>query len=68
MQKTRRSLIIFSTHLLALSGCASSPKSTSFDGRWEFIKSPTTNENKACLNDKDTMRLRELLIRCEAPK
>lgn len=55
---------------LLLNSCSLfQPKSTSFDGKFEFIQSPTTpNTKKACLAIDDVEKLRELLIRCESGK
>lgn len=44
--------------------CTSTPKTTRFDGKWEFIDNPK-GETKACLAKPDVQKLRELLIRCQ---
>lgn len=58
------------SHFLILSlfvgGCASAPIDSKFDGNWEFIKSPTDGKQKACLDEDDVSKLKELLIRLKA--
>lgn len=51
--------------ILSLSGCASAPTTTKFDGKWEFIERTPFEEPMACLPKDDVKKLRELLIRCE---
>lgn len=54
--------------ILSLGACASAPpKSTRFDGNWQFCEN-VPQKPLACLEQPDVEKLRELLIRCEAPK
>lgn len=59
---------LFTTFLILslLVGCVSSPpKSTKFDGQWEFYQTNPFEEEKACLAKDDVKKLRELLVRCQ---
>lgn len=52
---------------LILSNCAAIPKTTTFDGKWDFIEPDPYNPDdvRACLPESDVQKLREILIRCE---
>lgn len=52
--------------LIFVGGCASAPIDNKFDGDWEFIQSPTDQKQKACLDEDDVKKLKELLIRLKA--
>lgn len=57
--------------ILAFSGCASEPVATKFDANWKFCTpapSPLVlkPEPMACLYENDVLKLRELLLKCEA--
>ncbi len=64
MRKNSKNFLILSVALF-LVGCATEPKSTKFDGEWEFYEVTPFQEPKACLSKEDVKKLRELLIRCE---
>lgn len=64
MRKNSKNFLILSVALL-LSACATEPKSTKFDGDWEFYEVTPFEEPRACLKKEDVKKLRELLIRCE---
>ncbi len=61
----RLNLTIFFALSSFASGCASKPIVTSFDGQWFFVQSGD-GKQKACLEENDVMKLREILIRCES--
>lgn len=52
--------------LVWFAGCASTPQTTKFDGKWEFYGRTPFEEPLACLPKDDVKKLRELLIRCES--
>lgn len=49
--------------MFMMTACVSTPKATSFDGRWEI---DDHTPPRACLYEEDVKKLRELLIRCES--
>lgn len=51
--------------LLFIFGCSSAPIVTKFDGKWEFCENEK-GETRACLQEKDVKKLREILIRCKS--
>jgi hypothetical protein len=63
MQRLFAKFLILS---VLLSGCASTPTPTKFDGKWEFFQVTPFEEPRACLEKEDVKKLRELLIRCES--
>jgi hypothetical protein len=52
---------------LTLSACATGPKTTKFDGAWEFCE-VRPQVQMACLSQPDIEKLRTLLIECENKK
>lgn len=60
MKKTLLSSIIF----LILNGCASRAPVTKFDGQWQMCPAIPSSPPLACLNEPDSLKLREILIRC----
>jgi hypothetical protein len=63
MQRLFAKFLILS---VVLAGCASTPAPTKFDGKWEFFQVTPFEEPRACLEQEDVKKLRELLIRCES--
>jgi len=49
----------------AITACNTLPKSTAFDGKWEFVET-APGEMKLCLKQEDIAKLKKLLIRCQA--
>jgi hypothetical protein len=66
MTKIQTRLLMFSILPLLSSACAA--PSTSFDGKWQMIEVAPTQPPMACLPEDDVLKLRALLIRCEASK
>lgn len=63
--KTLLNLMIF----FALFSCVTAPpKAAPFDSKWTIIDPGPGQTPKACLNEDDVGKLRELLIRCEGTK
>lgn len=63
--KTLRLLTLFS--ILSSAACASGPKTTKFDGKWQFCEI-VPQKQLACLDEDDVQKLRQLLIECQNKK
>jgi hypothetical protein len=66
MQASSKNYLILSVFALFVSACATEPKTTKFDGDWEFYQTTPFEEPKACLSKEDVKKLREVLIRCQS--
>jgi len=64
MKHLKRRTLTSLTTFLILSGCATKPVTTKFDGKWEFCNN-AAGETLACLKKEDVKKLREILIRCK---
>lgn len=62
----KKNYAIYLTVNLFLLGCASNPVATKFDGNWKFVSLNPESEPMACLPKQDVLKLRELLLKCEA--
>lgn len=56
--------LLSSTIFLTLNGCASRAPTTKFDGKWQICPAIQSTPPLACLNEPDSLKLREILIRC----
>lgn len=66
MRKNSKNFLILSACAIFFSACATEPKTTKFDGDWEFYQTTPFEEPKACLSKEDVKKLREVLIRCQS--
>lgn len=65
LSKTKTLKLLSAFLILSLSACASGPKSTKFDGNWQFCEI-VPQKPLACLEQPDVEKLRALLIECQS--
>lgn len=63
MKHLKRKTPIVLNVFLILNACSTGPKTTKFDGDWEFLENQR-GETKACLSQEAVLELRDILIRC----